>query len=221
MTKKTAKLPTFDLIENEKSLELQEKLAQQVTQAQALVNALDYRYGEEVRAAVIENKENAELLDELSAQLDKAKRDLDRAKRMQQVGNNVNSRTVSKQDIENGLRAYQNMYQTEVIKPSEKELRKAKEAYIAAFLEHDRKIRFFDEQARAAYLAVNPSAISIPYGVGFGTIQNVSHKCITSDDLRVLEQGQQPSSLKPMMKLVEDENGHSHYVPVDEEGENN
>jgi hypothetical protein len=222
----TQKLPTFDLInkfneETQQQLALTEKNKQQVDEVQALINALEYRYEQELKKLVAEGKDSSEQLDQLSEQLSKAERDLANKKRMQQVARSINKRSISKEDVERELRDFQNKYQSEIVNPSEKELRKAKEAYINAFLEHKQKLDHFENVARSAFFTINPSysVYSIPYEVGFKTQDNIRNKCITDEDLDALAQGKQPNSLKPLTKAVKGENGHFIYVPI--EGENN
>jgi multidrug efflux pump subunit AcrA (membrane-fusion protein) len=223
---KEKQLPTFEGInkyneETQAQQALSQKHAAQVNEAQALVSSLEYLYEQELKKVVTEGKDGSEQLEQLSEQLNKAERDLSNKKRMQQVARSVGKRSVSKEDIEQQLRAFQNRYQSEVIAPSEKELRKFKEAYINAFLEHMNKINHFDNVARSAFFTVNPSynGYNIPFEVGFKTQDNRRQKLITSEDLTALERGQKPSSLKPLTKTIKDDNGHIHYVPI-EEGEN-
>jgi hypothetical protein len=225
MTKKNAaaqkELPVFDLIneynaETAKRYEQLEKYAKDVTEAQALFNALNYRYEEAVKAAVIEGKDGKEA-EELSEQLDAAERKLKNAKRMQLAAQQLNSRKVTAEHILQGLAAYKASYDSEVIKPSEKELRKAKEAYINAELEHMRKIKHFEDEVNAAYLTVKPNTIGgAPFSVGFGTYDNRAHKTITEQDVRELRQGKKPSSLAPRRQPVVID-GVTQFVPLEED----
>ncbi|MEH7439545.1 hypothetical protein V7182_18875 [Neobacillus drentensis] len=222
---KAKQLPTFELInkyneETEKQHEVAAKHREEVTHAQALVQALNFRYEEAVKDAVVNNADNAQLVDELSEQLTKAERDLANKKRMQQVAASYNKRTITRKDVERELKTFQNTYQSEVMKPAMKELRKAKEAYISAYLDCARKVAHFDEQARHAFITVNPSykGYNVPYSVGFTTRDDVSSKSLTDADLRELSRGLQPSSLKPLMRAVREASGRIYYVPV--EGDN-
>jgi len=223
------KLPTFGLIEkyNEegaKNLELLEKHSAQVNESQALVTALEYRYEQELTKLVKEGKDGSKQLDEISEQLSAAERDLANKKRMMQVAKHLNKRKITKEDIEQELREYQEKYQVEVITPAIKELRQLKEAYIAKFLEVKQKIDHFDVEARNAFFTVNQSykGMSIPYGVGFRGLDNVRHKCITDVDLIELDRGLQPSSLKPRTKPVKGIDGITRFEPLaeDVEGDN-
>jgi hypothetical protein len=216
----------FELIEkyNEetaKTYELQSKVSKQVSEAQALVSVLTYRHEQALKAAVLDNAENQELVDELSEQLHKAKRDLENKKKAQQIASLEGSkRTITDVDVMQGLADYQRQYQIEIIAPALRQLRKAKEAYINEFLDVMRKIQYFDEQTQAAYLTIKPNTIGKPpYSVGFGTLDNVKHKCLTDADLLELGRGQKPNSLKPIKKPVKNAKGHIVFVPVDEEGE--
>lgn len=218
------KLPKFELIEvyneeTERSLELQQKYTQQVTEAEMLVKALNMRYETAVKAAVMEDKDNAAELEEICEQLDKAERSLNDNKRMKQVSSTVNKRTVTAEGIKQGLNQYEETYQKAYFNPAAKKLRELKEAYIEQFLEVLRIEAHFNEEARNAVYTVNPSAIGVPYSVGFGTQQNINHKCITDVDLIELSRGQKPRSLQPLTKQVTNEYGHIVFMEINEDEE--
>jgi hypothetical protein len=218
---KQEQLPTFELIneynaETGKHLKQLEKYSKNLNEAQALVNALNYRYEEALKAAVMEGKDGEELQN-LSEQLDAAEQKLKNIRRIQLVAQQLNSRKITEQDIIEGLKDYKVGYQDEVIEPSEKELRKLKLAYINAELEHMRKIKHFQEQANAAYLTIKPNTVgNAPFSVGFDTSDNRRHKTITERDLIELAQGRKPSSLDPRTKPVKI-NGVIQYVPLEED----
>lgn len=216
-------LPTFDLIntyneESAKQFELMQKHQDELNEAQALVNALNYRYENELRSSVVDGKDNEKELSEIADQLEEAERKLSQAKRKQNVASSLNKRSVTEQDILQGLSVYQSEYQKDVVEPLVKEVRKAKEAYINAFLAVENAVRHFQAQADAAYSTVKPNSPSgAPLSVGIGTQDNIVHKCITSDDLHYLARGQKPKSLAPRVKTVKNEKGHISYVPLEED----
>jgi hypothetical protein len=216
-------LPKFELIdkyreETQQQLAKQKEYTDKVTQAQALVNALDIRIKLAIDEAVNKGADNRELLTQLKKEKAATLLELDTIREMKQAAA-VNKRTVTPEDIQRGLAAYQNEYQSEVIAPALKQLRKVKEVYIAEYLEIMRKIKHFEEQAQAAYLTIKPNTIGKPpYSVGFGTQQNVNHKCITDTDLHEMARGQKPKSLEPIKKAVRNNDGKIVFVPV-EEGE--
>lgn len=218
---KEKKLPTFQILdtynaETAKGFEVQSQYRKKITEAQGLLNALNFRYEAAVKAAVLEGKNNSTELEEISEQLEKAERDLSNKKRMQQVVQLVNKRTVTVEDVDREFKLFRNEYQNEVIKKSEKELRKAKEFYITTYLEHTSKINHFDEQARTVVNTINPNTIGVPYSVGFKTQDNIRHKCITGEDLHALKRGMKPLSLQPRKQPVQ-RNGVTYFEDITED----
>lgn len=218
---KEKQLPTFDLINKfhegqAKNAEVQVKYRQGEDEAKALVQALNYRYEQALKASVTENADNEKLIDELAEQLDTAEKDLSKKKRKAKVAEAVNKNTVTRNDILRGLSIYQSEYQRDVIQPKLKELRKKKEEYISEYLELKQIIDHFDKEAKSSYFAVKPDAASVPYSVGFVSKARKASKSLTEKDLIELSQGKQPSSLSPIMKAVKENNGHIHYI-IDEE----
>ena len=214
--------PKFEPIEKynaetQQQLAKQKEYADKVRVAEQLVNALDIRYQQAVKAAVENGEDNRELLTSLKKEKVAALVELENSKEMQKAAA-ASKRTVTAEDILKGLSVYQHEFQKAIIEPAIKKQRKTKEDYIRDSLDVKDKVKFFEEQVRAAYLTIKPKTIgNPPYSVGYKTQQNIKHKSITEADLIELARGLKPTSLKPLTKPVKDTNGRIVFVPVEEE----
>jgi hypothetical protein len=220
-----SKLPTFDFIKKyredaAKNLEKAQKFQQEVAQAEALKQALTFRYEEAVKAQVIDGADNAKELEEISELLDRAERDLSNKKRAQIVARSVSKPTVTKEDVDREFRVFLAMYNNETLANAAKDILKKKEAYINAELEYARLVEHGKGQASLAASVVYPNSISVPYQVsGYKTAQDRRQKTLSEGDLLELATGKKPRSLEPITKPVKGQDGITRFVPIDEENE--
>lgn len=197
----TNNLPKYELFEQynqekQQSLQVQQEYAEKVNIAEALVKALEYRYNEAIKKAVAEGTDNRQEIVKIKKEQSAAIVDLEYAREMQRAARTINSGTITLEDVKNGLDSYKAQFQKEYIDPKIEELEEIKIKYLRKFIEIQRCEKFFDNEVRAAYFTVNPKAISVPYSVGIGNQQRVDKVCITSNDLRSLERGEVPNSVK-------------------------
>ncbi|MGG4166835.1 hypothetical protein ABEW00_05025 [Rossellomorea vietnamensis] len=195
MTKQFELLNTYNK-ETAKTLDVMRQYAEQEKEAQELVNTLIMFYEDTVKRHVIEDKDLTIELQKINNELDAAEEDLKNKQRMKQVAGKVDKRTISKQQLESEFRKFQAQYQQEHVDEDIKEVRKAKEAYVKALLKYKGTINDFDMQARAVQNVLSPNSPFMPFSVGFKSQPQVERYAITSHDLKELERGIMPQSLK-------------------------
>jgi pyruvate-formate lyase len=197
----TNNLPRYELFEKyneekQQGLQVQQEYAEKVTVAEALVKALEYRYNEAIKKAIAEGTDNRQELTKIKKEQSAAIADLEHAREIQKAARTVNSGTITLEDVKNGIQTYKEQFQKEYIEPDVEKLEQLKIEYLKQFILIQRRIKFFEDEARNAYFTVNPKAISLPYSVGIGTQQRVDKVCVTSDDLNSLQRGLVPNSVK-------------------------
>jgi altronate dehydratase len=196
-------LPKYGLLEKyneerQQGLQVQQNYAEKVNVAEALVKALEYRYNEAVREVVAEGTDNRQELAKIKKEKSAAIADLEHAREIQRVARTINSNGITIEDLRIGLKEYQRKFQNGQIDPEVDKLEKIKIEYLKQFIEIQRRIKFFEDEARKAFNTVNPryGGYSIPYSVGFGTQSAMGKACITSYDLQTLQRGELPNSVK-------------------------
>ncbi|GAM12109.1 hypothetical protein [Mesobacillus selenatarsenatis] len=199
----TNKLPRYELFEKyneekQQGLQVQQEYAEKVTVAELEVKGLEYRYNEAIKKAVAEGADNRKELAKIKKEQSAAIANLEHAREMQKAARAINSGSITLEDLENGLKEYQTKFQNEHIDPEVKKLEKLKIEYLVQFIEIQRRIKFFEDEARKAFNTINPryGGYTIPYSVGFRTQQAIEKVCVTSCDIQTLQRGEVPNSVK-------------------------
>jgi hypothetical protein len=194
-------LPSFNLLsefhaETQTQLTKRQEYAARVAEAEALVNALEMRYKEAVTKAVVSGEDNTAELAKINAERAEAKQELENRKHMLSVVRSVQKRNITTADLDREFRKFQAQYQSEAIDGEIEELRRLKVEYLKQYIEIQRRIKNFESVARDVTMTINPNSISVPYSVGYMNQPQIEHACVTQFDLKSLQLGRVPSSVR-------------------------
>jgi hypothetical protein len=166
-----------------------------VTEQEALVNALEFRYRDAIKRAVTSNEDTTQEVAEINAQLAAVKTELANRKNMLDIVRSVQKRTITTADLDRDFRAYRQQYQNSVIQPLIEQLRTHKVEYLKAELALQEKIKDFSDTARLVTMTINPRSVSVPYSVGYKDTPQREYASVTEFDLRSLQRGIVPTSI--------------------------